>query len=69
MSINDRLSIEELEKKITITANEAAAAEAAVNAVAKVLAAKQAVMIKSFEHHNAVSVALRKAKKVRRQGD
>ena len=60
-------SVEELEDMALCSANDAVAAEAAVNAVAKVLALKQALMIQSRENHKAVNAALMKAKKQRRR--
>lgn len=60
-------SVEELEDMALCAANDAVAAEAAVNAVAKVLALKQALMIQSRENHKAVNAALMKAKKQRRR--
>jgi len=63
-----KMSQKELEKVALTAANEAVAAEAAVNAVAKVLAHKQALMIRSVENHKAAVIALHMAKKRSKNG-
>ena len=61
------MSVSELEELASTLASETLAAEAAVNAVARVLSLKQAVMIVSREKHKMISAELSKAKRKMRK--